>query len=113
MPLETRCHFCIDNSPARHVLNIVYERISKIKECNSITKINNYERTVVLIHIKAPTFSPMATAPAVPPRTADLAALSRISPTVGLGLLSSAPDMIFVGVILFACLFEMKDERLP
>jgi hypothetical protein len=38
------------------------------------------QRTVVLIHIKAKTLAPMATAPAVPPRTALAEALRMISP---------------------------------
>ncbi len=39
--------------------------------------------TVVLIHMRHATFAPMAQAPAVPPLTADLAALSRTSLNVG------------------------------
>ena len=46
---------------------------------------HEYERTVVRIHIKQATLAPMATAPAVPPRTADAEALAKISRKVGVG----------------------------
>ena len=56
-------------------------------------------RTVVLIHINAPTFRPMATAPAVPPRSALFADLSKISLNVGWGFFSSA---LIVSSIVYA-----------
>ena len=46
---------------------------------------HEYERTVVRIHIKQATLAPMATAPAVPPRTADAEALAKISRKEGVG----------------------------
>jgi hypothetical protein len=45
--------------------------------------------TVVLIHIRQATLAPMATAPAVPPLTADAPALLMISSKVG-GVFSAA-----------------------
>lgn len=52
--------------------------------------------TVVRIHIRAATFAPIASAPAAPPRTADLADFSIISLKVGLGGSSFAAVLIFV-----------------
>lgn len=53
-----------------------------------------HTRTVVLIHMSAPTFMNMATAPAVPPRTALAEALSKISRKVGCGFVSAVSPMI-------------------
>ncbi len=49
--------------------------------------------TVVLIHIRAATLAPIATAPAVPPRMADFADLSIISAKVG-GVFLLSLDMV-------------------
>ena len=55
-------------------------------------------RTVVLIHMSAPTFRPIATAPAVPPRMAEAAALSMISRNVG-SVFTSAVALMLAGYL--------------
>ena len=60
--------------------------------------------TVVLIHMSAPTFNPMATAPAVPPRMADLPALSKISLTVGgSSVFASVGELILLYLVAVCC----------
>ena len=68
--------------------------------------------TVVLIHMRAATLAPMATAPAVPPRTAEAADLFMISLNDGVGLVVLVAsvelfvdDMVVDGnSIVLACL---------
>ncbi len=50
---------------------------------------------VVRIHIKAPTFAPMAQAPAIPPLMADCAALFSTSETL-MGVFGPTPLLLFV-----------------
>lgn len=50
--------------------------------------LSNFQLTVVLIHIRQATLAPIAQAPAVPPRTADFAALSSTSLKVSFSLFS-------------------------
>ncbi len=52
--------------------------------------------TVVLIHIRHATFAPMAQAPAVPPLTADFAALSRTSLNVGASFFSDMMNGVWL-----------------
>ena len=66
-------------------------------ECNS-------RLTVVLIHIRAATLAPIATAPAVPPRMADFADLFIISENVGAGFFVSS-DMVELLFELFGVYF--------
>ena len=47
------------------------------------TSSHSNDLTVVLIHMRQATLAPMAAAPAVPPRIADLAALFKISSMEG------------------------------
>ena len=63
------------------------------------------KRTVVLIHIKAPTLAPMATAPAVPPRTALADALRKTSPKVCGSFFFTSVDVVVVVVVVVALIF--------
>jgi len=56
--------------------------------------------TVVLIHMRAATLAPMATAPAVPPRMADFADLFMISEKVGAGFLLSSLLLMVVEILV-------------
>ena len=76
--------------------------VRKWKDARPTAAIKRYTlqsaRTVVLIHMSAPTFRPIATAPAVPPRMAEAAALSMISRNVG-SVLTSAVALILTGIL--------------
>ena len=63
------------------------------------------KRTVVLIHIKAPTLAPMATAPAVPPRTALADAFRKTSPKVCGSFFFTSVDVVVVVVVVVALIF--------
>jgi hypothetical protein len=64
--------------------------------------------TVVLIHIRQATLAPMATAPAVPPLTADAPALLMISSKVG-GVFSAA--LAAFALVLIAIVVESIDRQ--
>lgn len=92
------------------VLNYIIEYIHAI--------LRHILLTVVRIHMSAATLAPMATAPAVPPRTALLADLFRTSEKVsssGGGDFAAAEDMVdFKNMFCFAslCLDRGMDGRM-
>ena len=76
--------------------------LQKLNAAKTTSPPKKQERTVVRIHMRQATLAPMATAPAVPPRTADFAALSMISLNVA-GSLFSITLVDMTVVYVFVC----------
>ena len=87
------CHFCPPISMT-HGRRCAVRFIQTLHQaCRINGSESSIQLTVVLIHMRAATLAPIATAPAVPPRMADFADLFIISENVGAGFLVSS-DMV-------------------
>ena len=106
------CHFCppISMTRGRRCTVRFIQTLRRVCRINGSE--SSIQLTVVLIHMRAATLAPIATAPAVPPRMADFADLFIISENVGAGFLVSSDMVELLFCVLFdVCFMEQIDAK--